>query len=124
MAKKDKELEELLEKFKNVVKELDTNSDGNEEQLKEAKEDGIRMINNSKEAIALATENGVMFAGKYINVMATIATMIHSLISSGEIPEEEVVEVCLRGITDKEKAGETNLERVNLILETLKKITD
>lgn len=121
MAKKDKELEELLEKFKDVIKELDVSD---EEKLKEAKEDGIRMINNSKKSIVLATENGTMCSGTGLHITATIASMIHLLINKGEIPEEKIVEACLRGITDKEKVGETNLERVNLILETLKEITE
>lgn len=121
MGKTDKELKELLDKFEEIIKEIDKN-DGKE--LKEAKEAGIKLINKSKEVIVLATEDGSMFAGTGVHITATIATMIHSLINNGEIPEEKIVEACLRGITDKKEVGNADIERVNLVLETLKKITE
>lgn len=115
----DKELEELLGKLKKAVEEIEGN---NEEGLKEAKEEAIKQVNKSKKGLILATENGALFAGSEVRIMATLASMIHTLIGAGEIKEEAIIEACLRGLVDIEKPGKSDKDRINLVLEQLKEM--
>ena len=112
----DKELEELLKRLKEDIKEV---KNKNVKTTKEANEKIINALQNREhECLIFATDSCFYTYGSTTDIQALIASIIRQLSEDGD--EDAIMEACLIGLASKEDKCELDKDKVNKILEMLK----
>ena len=121
----DKELKDLLEKLKDLMKE-DKKPSLNEEQkadIEDAKKQ-IKMVldNFNPECMVFGSPYGSLQVGRESEILACVAMIINRIKENTDI--DRIVYTVLIALAEQEENGEPklDLDTVNIILETLKKL--